>query len=108
VQVYAATDFTIDHWYVLAVLNSRLMTDVFRMRFNAKHLAGGYLAINKGQLELLPIAIGSNPSEKRLIEKIGQLAQSQHQSPGVEGDEQIDRLIDQLYQVTESVGTRAA
>ena len=43
--------------YLLGVLNSRLLSYLFRIRFQAKHLAGGFLAINKGQLAKLPIRV---------------------------------------------------
>lgn len=69
VNVYAATDFDIDYRYILALLNSNLMTFVFKSMFQAKHLAGGYLAINKGQLSKLPI---KHPTE-RLEEKVTNL-----------------------------------
>jgi SAM-dependent methyltransferase len=58
VQVFAASDFPVDPFYLLALLNSKLLSYLFRTRFAAKRLAGGYLAINKGQLARLPIAIG--------------------------------------------------
>ncbi len=55
VQVYAASDIEEDPYFLLAVLNSKLMTQVFRRRLQAKRMNGGYLAINKGQLQRLPI-----------------------------------------------------
>jgi SAM-dependent methyltransferase len=59
VQVFAASEFQVDPQYLLALLNSKLLTYLFRTRFAAKRLAGGYMAINKGQLARLPIAMGS-------------------------------------------------
>ena len=55
VSVYCLTDFTINPMYLLGILNSKYVTYFFRNRFEAKHLAGGYLAINVGQLEQIPI-----------------------------------------------------
>ena len=57
VQVYAALDFECDPHFLLGVLNSRLMSHLFRQRFAAKQLSGGYLSINKAQLVQLPIAV---------------------------------------------------
>ena len=57
VQVFAAMEMKDDYRYLLGILNSSLMSYLFRIRFQAKHLAGGYLAVNKGQLETLPIRI---------------------------------------------------
>jgi len=55
VGLYALSDLRVNQRYLLALLNSSWMTYFYRTRFEAKHLAGGYLAINKGQLEQLPI-----------------------------------------------------
>jgi hypothetical protein len=40
---------------VTAVLNSTFMSDYLRATFRHKHLAGGYLAINKSTIEQLPM-----------------------------------------------------
>jgi hypothetical protein len=37
------------------VLNSTFMSDYLRRTFHAKHLAGGYLALNKSTIEQLPM-----------------------------------------------------
>jgi hypothetical protein len=55
VQVYALAGMHEDPRYLLALLNSRLLTYLFRTRYQAKRLSGGYLAINKSQLARLPI-----------------------------------------------------
>jgi len=68
VNVYAATDFDIDYRYILALLNSTLMTFIFKSMFQAKHLAGGYLAINKGQLTKLPIKKPSGHLEQQIVQ----------------------------------------
>ena len=57
VQVYAVAEMIDNPRYLLGLLNSALLSHLFRMRFQAKHLAGGYLSINKGQLESLPIRV---------------------------------------------------
>ncbi len=56
VQLYALVP-KIDANYLLAILNSKLMSYLFRLRFQAKRLAGGYLSVNKSQLAALPIRI---------------------------------------------------
>ena len=57
VQVYAVARTVDDPRYLLGLLNSSLLSYLFRLRFQAKRLAGGYLSLNKGQLEQLPIRI---------------------------------------------------
>ncbi len=43
-----------DPYYITAVLNSKYLTYYLKIKFKDKHLAGGYLAINKSTLEKLP------------------------------------------------------
>jgi hypothetical protein len=75
VNVYAATDFGLDYRYILALLNSSLMTFIFKSMFQAKHLAGGYLAINKGQLSKLPIKKPPQRLEEEIISLTNQILQ---------------------------------
>lgn len=117
VQVFSISNSKDDLFYVLALLNSSLMSFLFRMRFQAKHLAGGFLAINKGQLERLPIRVCATEDmsavklRDRIINLSLQLNQSQdrlsklktpHQRTSVAReitalDRQIDQLVYELY-----------
>jgi hypothetical protein len=85
VQVFAAAEWKLDPRYLLAILNSKLLSFLFRTRFRAKELAGGYLAINKGQLEKLPI---------RLIDETNLSDVTMHDSI-VSHVDMICRLLDQ-------------
>lgn len=102
VQVFAGADLQLDPFYLLALLNSRLMSHLFRTRFAAKRLAGGYLSVNKGQLAQLPIAdpraLGRR--QRGLCERITILGRrlSQH-GPDPAADAVIDRLVEQLYRI---------
>ncbi len=111
VQVYAAADPLDDPFYLLALLNSRLMSFLFRERFAAKKLAGGYLAMNKGQLEQLPIRVpqqGKEETVARLAELAswGRLPACPKISSGQAGslphevDREMDELVYQLYRLT--------
>ena len=98
VQVFAASECRIDPFYLLALLNSKLLSYLFATRFAAKRLAGGYLSINKGQLARLPIATplaGTKPgpglpplARQMMMERTEQL------------DASIDRLVYSLYRLT--------
>ena len=67
VGVYAVFNYGgFDPHFLLAVLNSRFLTHYFLNEFRHKHLAGGYLAINKSTLEYLPFVKPSTSSEKKL------------------------------------------
>ena len=55
VGVYCVTDWHVDPRFLLAVLNSEFVSRWYQQRYCGKSLAGGYLAINAGQLETIPI-----------------------------------------------------
>jgi hypothetical protein len=55
VNVYSLTNCQVSPFFLLSLLNSVYSTALYRTKFESKHLAGGYLAVNKGQLEQLPI-----------------------------------------------------
>lgn len=99
VQVFAAADFCIDAYYLLGLLNSRLLSELFRTRFAAKKLGGGYFSINKGQLSKLPIAIPSQQNAQ-LADQISELAKhSVAEGPSVARDERLDQMVERLYLV---------
>jgi hypothetical protein len=101
VQVFAASDCKLDAWYLLALLNSKLLSYLFATRYAAKRLSGGYLAINKLQLAQLPVAMPST-AQLRLLANLGR---QQHVGCNKSGtasdplDAQIDRLVYQLYKL---------
>jgi adenine-specific DNA-methyltransferase len=108
VQVFAAADWQVDPYYLLALLNSRLLSHLFRTRFSAKRLAGGYLSVNKGQLAQLPIAdpraVGRQ--QQRSCGRIAALGKWLTANGSDEAAEaEIDRLVEQLYAL--SVDERA-
>ncbi|MCI0360673.1 MAG: N-6 DNA methylase [Planctomycetaceae bacterium] len=95
VQVFALSEWQIDPHYLLALLNSKLLSFLFRTRFAAKRLAGGYVAINKGQLAQLPIALPRKTSVA--LVKLGPARRLSN-----EEDARIDRLVYRLYRQTEA------
>jgi SAM-dependent methyltransferase len=113
VQVFAASDFQVDPFYLLALLNSKLLSYLFATRFAGKRLAGGYLAINKGQLARLPIRVISSRDgidvqrRERLCELAAEgavgdggpaLAKASLSHPTrVVIDSEIDHIVYQLY-----------
>jgi hypothetical protein len=68
VGVYCLTDFKLEPYFILGILNSKFATYYFRKQFEAKHLAGNYLAINVSQLERIPFP--DNPDQKMQTEII--------------------------------------
>lgn len=117
VQLYAAQP-AIDPLYLLAILNSKLISYLFRLRFQAKRLSGGYLSINKTQLAALPIRRidRGNDREVACEAELADLARQRSllacALPVAEGtreddsasqslDRQIDQLVYRLYALSD-------
>lgn len=91
VQVYAVQPHADDAHYLLALLNSKLLTYLFRIRFPAKRLSGGFHSINKGQLGRLPIRRidHGQPAQRRAHDRLVALARQlerQFAAPAASGD----------------------
>lgn len=68
VGIYGIYDFAkFNPLFLLAVLNSKFLTYYLNVEFKDKHLAGGYLAINKSTIEELPLVYTDN--QQPFIEK---------------------------------------
>ena len=64
VGIYGIYDFSkFNPKFLLAILNSKFLTYYLNTVFKDKHLAGGYLAINKSTIEQLPIVYTQNQEE---------------------------------------------
>lgn len=57
VSVYAITDLNVNPKIILCIINSKLIDFYYKEKFISKHLAGGYIGYNKGQLEQIPIKL---------------------------------------------------
>jgi hypothetical protein len=88
----------VDPFYLLALLNSKLISYIFSTRFAAKRLSGGYFAINKGQLVRLPIRdlAGANPQDRKRQRRLMDLARAWRPVHELE----IDQLVYQLFRLT--------
>ena len=122
VSVYAACRMVDHPLYLLGVLNSRLLSYLFRIRFQAKHLAGGFLAVNKGQLARLPIRVidWTIAEDKRRHDEIVDFSQRMMslvrqregtgwsradiplEHPMQSVDRSIDQLVYELYRLTDA------
>ncbi|MBC8353134.1 MAG: N-6 DNA methylase [Planctomycetes bacterium] len=102
VQVYAVADLAEDWRYLLGILNSKLMSYLLRTRFQAKRLAGGYLAINKSQLAKLPIRRVDEDDQESVIirDRIIKLV-DRLRPMDAKADREIDRLVFHIYAITE-------
>ena len=104
VGVYAIYDFAgYNPFYILGVLNSKCTTEFLIAEFSDKHLAGGYLAINKSTIEqfLFPQNVSTE-----IQQQIAHIAKSIHlakkedpKSNTATLESQIDSIVSRLHNI---------
>lgn len=112
---------SLDLRYLVAVLNSQLMTFYYRSNFGGDAMQGGYLRIGPPQLRTLPIplrdldAIKGRASHERAIGLVNQMhllldryssAQTDFERSNLQlqidaTDRQIDQLVYEMYGLTD-------
>lgn len=107
VGVYAIYDFAnFNPLLILGILNSNFMNYCFTTMFADKHLAGGYLAINKNNLESLPIPKITKANQNivdriiTLVDEILNLKAKDSATNTNDLEAQIDTLVYKLYSLT--------
>jgi hypothetical protein len=104
VGTYAIHDFGgFDKYALLGILNSKFLSYYLSNKFKAKHLAGGYLAINKMTIEQLPMPDENVPSS--MFSEISDCAKSiMQEAPNSEAAKsykaKIDQLVYEMYDLT--------
>lgn len=110
-----------DPLYVLAVLNSSLMSWYFAKKFGAAHVAAGYLRYKKQYVEKLPVKAvppKRQASIVRAVKELHRLVRKRAGMAGAEGtdrwrevdesirrqDEAIDGMISRLYGLNDAAG----
>ncbi|GAA6988141.1 hypothetical protein HpCHC75_00380 [Helicobacter pylori] len=108
VGIYAIYDFCgINPLLILGVLNSSFMSQYARENFKDKHMSGGYLGLNKGNLEKLPmfeLEKSNKPTADKiiaLVDKILALKEKDPKANTQELEKAIDALVYQLYNLTD-------
>ncbi|WP_120890320.1 DUF7149 domain-containing protein [Helicobacter pylori] len=108
VGIYAIYDFCgINPLLILGVLNSNFMSWYARENFKDKHMSGGYLGLNKGNLEKLPmfeLTKSNKPTADKIIALVDKILQAKEKDPkaNTQGlEKEIDALVYQLYHLTD-------
>jgi hypothetical protein len=105
VGTYAIYDFNgISPYYILGLLNSKYTSYYLRTKFKDKHLAGGYLAINKSTIEKLPFTLAEDHIQEEICQLAKDILNSKTCNPYSDTSEletKIDRLVYQVYNITE-------
>ncbi|GAA9746233.1 class I SAM-dependent DNA methyltransferase [Helicobacter pylori] len=108
VGIYAIYDFCgINPLLILGVLNSSFMSWYARENFKDKHMSGGYLGLNKGNLEKLPmfeLEKSNQPTANKIIALVDKILKSKEKDPKANTqrlEKEIDALVYQLYHLTD-------
>ncbi len=105
VGAYAIYDFNgFNPYYILGLLNSKYTSYYLMNKFRDKHLAGGYLAINKSTIEQLPFKIAEDESQTIIINNVKTILKAKSANPSADTtalETEIDRLVYQLYGLTD-------
>lgn len=105
VGVYAITVFNnFSPYYITGLLNSKYTSFYLRSKFKDKHLAGGYLAINKSTIEQLPFVEADAATQELISSNAKKITQLKKNNPDADTsllDREIDRLVYKLYNLTD-------
>lgn len=88
--------------YLLALLNSSLLTVWYRAYFRSFRLANGYFRIGKQAVQSLPLAIASDAQQRAIVHCVEQLLQRDRLSSSqvTALHQELDHWVCQLYGVT--------
>jgi hypothetical protein len=104
VGVYAVFDFgPFDPEFLEGIFNSRFLTFQLRQIFSDKHLAGGYLAINKSTIEGLPLVLVPKTEQLTIgnyAREVRTMLEGNPHADVTALEAEIDRLVYRLYGLT--------
>ncbi|MCR4858973.1 MAG: Eco57I restriction-modification methylase domain-containing protein [Bacteroidales bacterium] len=105
VGAYAITAFNnYSPYYITGLLNSKYTSYYLRCKFKDKHLAGGYLAINKSTIEQLPFVKADDATQGVISSKVKKIIELKKNNPNADTsalEREIDVLVYGLYGLTE-------
>ena len=88
----------IDIRYLLAILNSKLISYWYQIYFKSLSLAGGYLRISNNEIKKIPIAIADNSSKNSILDLVDQITDGK--STNVSAlESKLEELIMDVYKL---------
>lgn len=104
VGAYAITAFNnYSPYYITGLLNSKYTSYYLRSKFKDKHLAGGYLAINKSTIEQLPFVKADSATQELISSNAKKIIQLKKNSPYADTsslEQEIDQKVYELYDLS--------
>lgn len=90
-------DSKIDIIYLTGLLNSKLMTLFYQNYFNSLSLAGGFYRVGAPQIKQLPIVIGTEEQQNKLISATIRMISE----PNLADSELIDSIVFEIYNISD-------
>ncbi len=106
-KVNILSDFRIDRFLILGVLNSKLMTYFYKKKFFPTHMQGGAFGFDTLSVETLPIpqiTKSNKPTAHKITDCAKQILEAKEKDPKANTqklEKEIDALVYQLYNLTD-------
>ncbi|GHQ25102.1 hypothetical protein VN0338_03120 [Helicobacter pylori] len=106
-KVNILSDFRIDRFLILGVLNSKLMTYFYKKKFFPTHMQGGAFGFDTLSVETLPIpqiTKSNQPTADKITDCAKQILTLKEKDPKANTqklEKEIDALVYQLYNLTD-------
>ncbi|GAA9654756.1 hypothetical protein HpVa89_05170 [Helicobacter pylori] len=106
-KVNILSDFRIDRFLILGVLNSKLMTYFYKKKFFPTHMQGGAFGFDTLSVETLPIpqiTKSNQPTAHKITDCAKAILEAKEKDPKAntqELEKEIDALVYQLYNLTD-------
>jgi len=94
----------IDLKYLLALLNSRLISFWYANYFENTHMAGGYIRFDIPYLKQIPIKIAVKTEQQNIIKKVDAIIRLKNENPTSDTSKyeiELNQLVYKLYDLTE-------
>ncbi|EQL54067.1 DUF7149 domain-containing protein [Helicobacter pylori] len=106
-KVNILSDFRIDRFLILGVLNSKLMTYFYKKKFFPTHMQGGAFGFDTLSVETLPIpqiTKSNQPTADKITDYAKAILEAKEKDPKANTqklEKEIDALVYQLYNLTD-------
>ena len=102
VGIYGIYDFAgYNPLFLVGLLNSKYMSYYLNIKFEEKHLAGGYLAINKSTIEELPFTKPSKEVENKVANYVQLIINKECDIFEIQNE--IDKIVYDLFKIDEDM-----
>ena len=98
---FGASLSVLNNWVILAILNSKLLSALYKYLFAGMHMGGGYMRYRSSFLEKLPIPIVNEFFSQNLSTLARHRINSHEETTNIQLEEKIDKLVYELYCLTE-------